>query len=123
MIYIIYAFSLLTLITGIAIVFKPVPVYNFIGVHSKSLTIHILAVLMRGLIGLALLSCSTSAKFPVTFQVIGWASLVSALVMLLIGRTRFKGLIGWAVEVSPIYKRMGGFAAVLFGGFLFYAVV
>jgi hypothetical protein len=43
--------------------------------------------------------------------------------MLLIGRTRFKGLIGWAVEVSPIYKRMGGFAAVLFGGFLFYAVV
>jgi len=82
-----------------------------------------LAVLIRGLIGLALLSCSTSAKFPVTVQVIGWASLIRALVMLLIGRTRFKGLIGWAVAVFPIYNRLGGFAAVLFGGFLFYAVV
>ena len=94
MIMVIYLFSVLTLIVGLAIVIKPIPVYDFIDIYSRSLTVHVLAVLTRGLLGLALLFCSSSAKFPITFQVIGWASLASALVMLLIGRTRFKNLIG-----------------------------
>ena len=123
MIFIIYLFSLFTLLVGMAIVIKPVAVYDFIDSSSKSLTIHILAVLIRGLIGLALLSCSPLANFPVTFQVLGWASLASALMMLLIGRTRFKNLIGWAVKVSTLYKRLGGLLAVLFGSLLFYGVV
>lgn len=73
---------------------------RFIDGYSKSLTLHIVAVLIRGLIGLALLSCSPLAKFPVRFQVLGWAT-----------------------KVSTLYKRMGGFLAVLFGSFLFYGVV
>ena len=106
-----------------AIVLKPVSVYDFIDGYSKFLTIHLVAVLIRGLIGLALLFCSSSAKFPVTFQVLGWVLLASALMMLLIGRTWFKNLIGWAVKVSTLYKRLGGLLAVVFGSFLFYGVV
>jgi hypothetical protein len=42
--FIMYLFSLFTLFVGMAIVIKPVAVYDFIHSYSKSLTIHILAV-------------------------------------------------------------------------------
>jgi hypothetical protein len=59
MIFIMYLFSLFTLFVGMAIVIKPVAVYDFIHSYSKSLTIHILAVVISGLTGLALLFCSS----------------------------------------------------------------
>lgn len=123
MIYIIFIFSVLTFIAGIAIIIKPDAIYDFIGLHSESLGVHALAVVVRVTIGVALISCSAVSKFPITLQFIGWASLVSAVIMALIGRTKFKVLIAWAVSVSSLYKRIGGFVAILFGGFLFYAVV
>jgi len=67
--------------------------YEIIGNYSRITSLHIIAVLVRGVIGVALLSCATTSKFPVIFQVIGWAS------------------------------RMSGVLALLFGGFLFYGVV
>jgi hypothetical protein len=57
--FIMYLFSLFTLFVGMAIVIKPVAVYDFIHSYSKSLTIHILAVVISGLTGLALLFCSS----------------------------------------------------------------
>jgi hypothetical protein len=57
--FIMYLFSLFTLFVGMAIVIKPVAVYDFIHSYSKSLTIHILAVVISGLTGLALLCCSS----------------------------------------------------------------
>ncbi len=122
MVYIGYLFSLFTLFTGIIIVLKPDSVYQRLGTYSRTPGIHIIAVLVRAVIGIALLFSATGSKFPVIFQVIGWASLISAVVMILIGRDRFKRLIAWAVNVSSCYKRLGGFLAILFGGFLFYGV-
>lgn len=69
LIYIIYAFSLHTLITGVAIVFKPVPVSDFIGFPSKSLTIHILGSIDKGtdwlgapiLFDISKISCNSSS--------------------------------------------------------------
>ncbi len=121
--FVIYLFSILTLLGGTVIVIKPAPVFDFIAIHSTSLTVHLLAVLIRGVVGLALLFCSPAAKFPTTFLVIGWASLASALVMLLVGRTRFKTLIAWAVNVPPLFKRLGGLLAILFGSFLLSGMV
>jgi hypothetical protein len=58
-----------------ALVIKPGPVYDFIDICAKSPVAHLLAVLTRVVVGLALLLCTSSAKFPIAFQVIGWASL------------------------------------------------
>ena len=122
MIYIILIFSVLTFIAGIAIIIEPNAIFDFIGRHSESLGAHIFAVVVRVIIGVALISCSAVSKFPITLQFIAWVSLVSAVITALIGRTKFKALIAWAVSVSSIYKRIGGFVAILFGSFLFYAV-
>lgn len=122
MVYIIYLFGLLTLIVGIFIMIKPAFVYEFFGRYSGSMGIYVLAVVVRVVIGIALIVCSEKSKFPLTFQIIGGASIISGLIMMLIGRTRFAKMISWAIKVPSLYKRMGGFAALLFGAFLIYGV-
>ncbi len=123
MIYLILIYGALTCIAGIAISIKPDAIFGFIGARSESLGVHVLAIVVRLVLGAALLSYSAASKFPLTFQVLGWLTLVAAIIMALLGRTRFKTLIAWAVRVPSLYKRIGGFIAMLFGGFLFYAVL
>lgn len=123
MIYLIMIYGALTCIAGIAISIKPDALFGFIGARSESLGVHILAIVVRLVLGAALISGSSVSKFPLTFQIIGWLTLVAAISMALLGRTKFKALIAWVVSLSSIYKRIGGLIAILFGGFLFYAVL
>jgi hypothetical protein len=41
----------------------------------------------------------------------------------IIGRANFNRLMSWALSVAPTFGRIGGLLAILFGGFLIYAVV
>jgi len=123
MTYLIMIYGALTCIAGTAISIKPDALFGFIGARSESLGVHVLAIVVRLVLGAALIAGSDASKFPLTLQIIGWLTLAAAIVMALLGRTRFKALIAWAVSLSSIYKRMGGVIAILFGGFLFYAVL
>lgn len=123
MINLILIYGALTCVAGIVISIKPDALFGFIGARSESLGVHILAIVVRLVLGVALIAGSDVSKFPLTLQIIGWLTLVAAIVMALLGRTKFKALIAWAVSLSSIYKRIGGFIAILFGGFLFYAVL
>ena len=48
---------------------------------------------------------------------------MNVLVMGIMGRASFKALISWALGTPPFFRRIGGLLAIIFGGFLLYAVV
>ena len=123
MIYIVLAFGITILLLGAAMLVKPDAVSGPLRRHSDSLGLHVLAVTARLILGAALISYATESKYPVAFQIFGWISLTAAIILGVIGRSRFKDLISWALNFTPSLMRFAGLMAVLIGGFLIYAVV
>ena len=78
--YIIILFSTATIVAGIIIVINPKTVFGLIRRNSESLSLHILAVVVRIIIGVALIMCATESKYPTTILIIGWISIVAASV-------------------------------------------
>lgn len=121
--YIIILFGAATVIAGIIIVINPDTVFGLIRKHLNSLGMYVLAVAARILLGAALILCAADSKYPTPVEIIGWITLLAALVLGLMGRTRFKSLIAWALGIPNSFRRIGGVLVVLFGGFLVYAVI
>jgi hypothetical protein len=121
--YIIVLFGTAIIVAGVIIVINPETVFGLIRRKSESLSLQILAVVMRIIIGVALIMWATESKYPTTILIIGWISIVAASVLGIMGRTNFRRLMSWTLSFSSSFGRIGGFLAILFGGFLIHAVV
>ena len=49
--------------------------------------------------------------------------IAAACILGIMGRTKFKQLMSWALGLAPSFGRIGGAFAILFGGFLIHAVL
>jgi len=56
-------------------------------------------------------------------QIFGWLTISAALVLSVIGRENFKSLIKWTTKITPLFQRLMGFFAILFGCFFIYGVI
>ena len=121
--YIVMIFGAATIVAGIIIVINPESVFGLMRRKLESLILHILAVVVRIILGVALIMCAAESKYPVAILIIGWISIVAASVLGIMGRTNFMRLMSWALSVAPSFGHIGGFLAILFGGFLIHAVV
>ena len=121
--YIIMLFGTATIVAGIIIAINPESVFGLIRRKLESLGLHILAVVVRIIIGVALIICAAESKYPTVILILGWISIVAASVLGIMGRTNFRRLMSWALSLKPSFGRIGGFLAILFGGFLIHAVV
>jgi hypothetical protein len=121
--YIIILFSSATILAGIIILIKPEIVFDLIRRNLASFGLHVLAVVIRIIIGIALIVCATKSKYPTTILIIGWISIAAASTLGIMGRVNFKRLMSWALSVAPSFGRIGGLLAILFGSFLIHAVV
>ena len=121
--YIIVLFSSATIVAGILILIKPDMVFGLIRRKTESFGLHILAVVLRIILGIALMMYATESKYPTAISIIGWISIVAACVLGVMGRTNFKRLMSWALSLAPSFGRIGGFLAILLGGFLIHAVI
>ena len=121
--YIVILFGAATVVAGIIIVINPESVFGLMRRKLESLGLHILAVVIRIIIGVALIMYATESKYPAAILILGWISIVAASVLGIMGRTNFKRLMSWALSLAPSFGRIGGLLAILFGGFLIYAVV
>lgn len=121
--YIVMLFGAATIAAGIVIVINPESVFGLMSRKLNSLGLHILAVVVRIIIGIALIICAAESKYPTAILILGWISIVAASVLGIMGRANFKRLMSWALSVAPSFGRIGGLLAILFGGFLLYAVV
>ena len=123
MVIFIIVFGALTLLAGIIIIINPVKVFGLFNKHIEKLELHILAVVVRLILGGLLVYYSAVSKFPLIIEVIGWISILAAIFFALIGRNNFKRLMSWALSQTKPFGRFGGFLAICFGAFLVYAFI
>lgn len=116
-------FGALTLLAGIVIVINPEVIFGFLRNNLDKLVLHILAVVIRLVLGALLIYQSNISKFPFVIEVIGWLSIVAAIFLAVMGRRNFNRLMSWALSLSKPFGRVGGILAVAFGSFLIYAFV
>ena len=84
--YIIIIFATATIIAGIIIVINPETIFGLLRRKLNSIGLHIIAVFMRVILGIALIVYATA------ILIIGWISIVAASVLGIMGRTNFKRL-------------------------------
>jgi len=116
-------FSVATIVAGIIIVIKPETVFGLIRRNFESLSMHILAVVIRIIIGIALIMVAAASNYPTTIFIIGWVFIIAASILGIMGRKNFMRLMSWALSVVTSFGRIGGIFAILFGAFLIHAVV
>jgi hypothetical protein len=113
----------LTLLAGILIVINPETIFGFLRNNLDKVELHILAVVVRIVLGVLLIYQSSISKFPLVIEIIGWLSIVAAIFLAVMGRRNFKRLMSWALSLAKSIGRVGGVIAVAFGAFLIYAFV
>ena len=112
-----------SLLAGIVIVISPEILFGFLRNNLDKPELHILAVVVRLVLGFLLIVQSNGSKFPFVIEMIGWLSIVAALFLASMGRRNFNRLMSWALSLVKPFGRVGGVLAVAFGGFLIYAFV
>lgn len=116
-------FGALILLAGVVIVINPEVIFGYLRSNIDRLAIHILAVVVRLIVGALLISQSSLSKYPIAIEMLGWISIVAALSLAAMGRHNFHRLMSWALTTLNPYGRVGGVFAAAFGGFLIYAFI
>ncbi len=116
-------FGALNLLAGIVIVINPEVIFGFLRNNLDKLELHILAIVVRLVLGVLLIYQSNVSKFPFVIEIIGWLSIVAAIFLAVIGRRNFNRLMSWALSFVKPFGRVGGVLAAAFGAFLIYAFV
>ena len=116
-------FGALTLLAGIVIIIDPEFIFGFLRNHLDKLVLHILAIVIRVVLGVLLIYQSSVSKFPLVIEIIRWLSIVAAIFLAVMGRRNFTRLISWALFLVKTVGRVGGVLAAAFGAFLIYAFV
>lgn len=116
-------FGALTLSAGIIIIINPEIIFSYLRKNLDKLSLHILAVTVRLIIGVLLISQANVSTFPLTIEILGWLSIAAATIFALIGRRNFKRLMSCALSLLKPFGRIGGIFAAAFGAFLIYAFV
>jgi len=116
-------FGALNLLAGIVIVINPEVIFGLLRNKLDKLELHILAIVVRLVLGVLLIYQSNVSKFPFVIEIIGWLSIVAAIFLAVIGRRNFNRLMSWALSLVKPFGRVGGVLAAAFGAFLIYAFV
>lgn len=90
---------------------------------SEAVWLHVLAAAARIAIGIALILYADQSRFPLTLQILGWLAIFAGVILALVPRAKFIRLMHWAFERFARYTRIAAVFAVLFAGFLIYAVI
>ena len=116
-------FGVLILGLGLSLVFRPSWILGVMESGREETWLYAAAVVARLVLGIALIQAAAISKFPMVILVLGWIALIAAAVLLVIGKSRFTRLVGWAVPLLKPWGRIGGVAGAAFGAFLIYAFV
>ncbi|MBW9269521.1 MAG: hypothetical protein K1566_07760 [Candidatus Thiodiazotropha sp. (ex. Lucinisca nassula)] len=123
MISVIILIGALILITGLIILISPEIVLGYLRDKQEKPWLHTLAVVVRLILGIVLISQAAQSKYPLIIEVLGWLSIIAAIVLTVIGSKGFQRLISWALSIANRYGRIGGLLASAFGLFLIHAFV
>jgi hypothetical protein len=101
---------------------KPQVFINQVTPIADNHKLYIVAIGVRLLLAIALIMTAPISKFPLTFSALGYLTLFAVVVLILMGHSRFKRLISWALTWAPKFSWVSGAFILPFGLFLIYAV-
>ena len=81
------------------------------------------AVIVRLILGALLIIAAPDARFPVVFKVLGWLSIIAAILIPSLGRTRLDRLINWFTALPSSLVRFWLLFGIAFGGFLIFCLI
>jgi hypothetical protein len=116
-------FAILICLAGFVIFINPKFVFGYLGKNSDKAVLHILAVVIRLMLGVFLIYQSDSSRYPHVIEFIGWLSIFAAAVFAVIGRKNFRSLMSWVLSKVDTLGRVGGVLAMAFGAFLVHSFI
>ena len=123
MIYIVQFFGLVMILLGLALLIRPDGVINTVNANLETAGLHWSAVIVRLVLGGALIAVAPRSAFTVTFYVLGALSLAAAQAILVMARERMISILKWGLNLGAKFARPVGLLARLLGGFLICAVI
>jgi len=120
MIDFIIIFGGLMALAGVVLLINPQTLVGIISQGAENVWLHVAAVAVRLVLGVALVTESGLSRFPLAIEIIGWISIVAAVTLAVIGRKKFISLMNWALKVARPFGRIAGVGAIAFGAFLVY---
>ena len=116
-------FGALICLAGLVLLVNPEIVFGLFRNKSDKVGLHVLAVVVRLVLGAFLVIQAGVSKFPHVIEFIGWLSIVAAIVLAVIGRNNFRSLMAWALSKAKTWGRPSGLLALALGAFLVYAFI
>jgi len=117
----IIVFGALVCLAGLVILVNPELVFGLLRKNSDKIGLHVLAVVIRLILGAFLVIQAGVSRFPHVIEFLGWLSIVAAIILAVIGRKNFNSLMAWALSKVKTLGRVGGLLATVLGAFLVYA--
>jgi len=82
------------------------------------------AVVVRLVLGAAMIGVAPASSFPFLFQILGWITIVAAVILGVAGRERVREFLAWWTErFSASTNRLWLLFGIAFGAFLVYGVL
>ena len=119
---IVLLFGVFILLGSVTLIVNPKYILGIFANYGDTPGLHIFAIIVRIILGIALVIAAADSKYPIALQILGWLTLIVVLVLSAMGRERFKSLIKWSLGINPSIQRMMGVFGILFGSLLFHAV-
>jgi hypothetical protein len=105
-------------------VFAPEKLMTFVGSAMDKYWGIYVAVIVRLILGSALIIVAPASRFPAIFEALGVIAIVAAIALAFMGRERMRRFITWWSErFSVLFVRLWLLFGVAFGGFLVYGVL
>jgi len=86
-------------------------------------SLRIFVFLIRVAFGAIMIAAADATPFPLALRIIGVVLILSGVSVLVLGNRRIERLKDWFMDRNASVIRIGGFAALLFGAFIIYAVM
>lgn len=115
--------STLIAVAGVSLIAKPDVLINFLRDNSNKLWLRGFAVVVRLILGIALILHSDASRWPIVITVLGYIAIVAALFIAVLRQRTFERLMAWILSWIAPFARVGGVFAVIFGALLIYAFV
>ena len=81
------------------------------------------AVVVRLILGAALIYAAPASRFPGVFTALGGIAIVAAIAVPIAGRKRIGVLLEWFAESPPLFVRLWLLFGLVFCGFLVYGIL
>ncbi len=120
---VVLAFGVIVCLISVWGIVVPDKMMQFVyGAAERDWGIH-LAVVLRLILGAALVLVAPESRFPLVFEILGWIAIVAAVGLVLMGRARLRKFVAWFERMPQPLIRIWLLLGVAFGALLVYGVV